>query len=122
MASITPTISAISCEDFSIAAIASIARPTTSPDWRASSSVVCTMVLAWPASCADFCTLSLIWRSAAAASSTAAACCSVRVDKSSDPARISEDPLATCSAMPPTERIAPAIASTAALKLVRRHS
>jgi len=113
--SITSMMLEISRAERSISSIAAIARRTTSPPSRDASHAAPTAPAASAASRAVSPIDPVTSVSAVAADSSRAACCSVRIARSSDAARISRAPPLTVSAVSPARRSAPDSASSAPL-------
>ena len=90
MPSITPMMSAMRLDDSEIADIVSTTLPTTSPPCEATSTAPIASWLAWRALSAFWRTVEVSSSIEEAVSSRDAACCSVRRERSSLPAAISE--------------------------------
>ena len=106
ISSITPMMLVISFDDFSIAPMALIALPTISPERSAFCRASITSLPASSARRLESATVWVISSRAAAVSSTEAACCSVRRDRSSAADFISPDPAAIALAFSRIPRIA----------------
>ncbi|MCY1296544.1 hypothetical protein D9M70_459330 [compost metagenome] len=119
MSSMTPMMLEISRDEASMPLIAVTALPTISPDFSAAPRVRVTKVPASSARRLASATVVAIWSSAAAVSSTEAACCSVRLERSPAAERISLAPALMLRAFLPTERSASLRLVTELLKFVR---
>src|SRR4051812_36844923 len=116
ISSMTPMIWEISWADFSIAPIATTASCTTLPEASASALAAITTSLACLAPSAVLRTVAVISSKAAAVSSSEAACCSVRLDRSSEAWLISPTPLRMPPVASTMERMVACRRSSAALK------